>query len=107
MESPARNEHENAAGTFFDSFDGWAQLLKSHAPVPDPLPENSSATAVAAAPPAARPLDVEAQTWRPSRRPPMALLHVVDDGRDSGETIRLRGDALVIGGHDDLGQGGG
>ncbi|NDC54328.1 MAG: FHA domain-containing protein, partial [Planctomycetia bacterium] len=34
---------------------------------------------------------------RPILRPPLALLHVVDDGREDGETIRLRGEKLVIG----------
>jgi pSer/pThr/pTyr-binding forkhead associated (FHA) protein len=35
--------------------------------------------------------------FRPTRRPPMALLHVLDDGRDEGEVIRLRNNTLVIG----------
>lgn len=34
---------------------------------------------------------------RPSLRRPMALLHIVDDGRDDGEVVRMRGDTLCIG----------
>ncbi len=34
---------------------------------------------------------------RPLLRQPMALLHVVDDGREDGEVVRLRGDRVVIG----------
>ena len=100
MDSPTRQQPPPAAGAFFESFDGWAQLLKAHAspateaPAAAPLPPAASATNVAEAAPAD---GTEALPWRPGRRPPMALLHVVDDGRDSGETIRLRDDALVVG----------
>jgi len=41
--------------------------------------------------------DIETTAYRPSRRPPMALLCILDDGRDDGEWIRLRGDRIVIG----------
>jgi pSer/pThr/pTyr-binding forkhead associated (FHA) protein len=90
MESP-RDDSPVAAGTIFESFDGWAQLLKNHAASVDSLP------AAAPAPPRTIPTEAEARPWRPGRRLPMALLHVVDDGRDTGETIRLRDDTLAIG----------
>jgi pSer/pThr/pTyr-binding forkhead associated (FHA) protein len=35
--------------------------------------------------------------FKPSQRPPTALLHVFDDGADDGEIIRLRADRFVIG----------
>jgi hypothetical protein len=35
--------------------------------------------------------------FRPVHRPPMALLCVIDDGREDGEWLRLRGDEFVIG----------
>lgn len=35
--------------------------------------------------------------YRPTARPPMASLCILDDGRDDGEWVRLRGDRLVIG----------
>jgi len=106
-------------GPLFDSFDGWARLLRgaaasdagdSTAPpsttAPPPTADAMSAPAEAVAPaeaevpaeavvPAEPP--AEAVPWSPRRRPPMALLRIVDDGRDDGETLRLRGDSLVIG----------
>lgn len=102
MESPERTESSPTAGAFFESFDGWAQLLKSHQtpaagdPAAGRCPPADS-TAVMAAPPPTSTEDAGTVPWRPGRRPPMALLHVVDDGRDHGETIRLREDALVVG----------
>jgi hypothetical protein len=35
--------------------------------------------------------------FRPSLRPPMAVLVVFDDGGDEGQTVRLRGERFVIG----------
>src|SRR5580700_6162504 len=35
--------------------------------------------------------------FRPVRRPSMAVLTLLDDGRDEGELIRLRRDVTVIG----------
>lgn len=73
----------------FDSFDGWASVLRRSPPTV--APEAGIAVAAAVQPPA------EAPPWVPRRRPPMALLHAVDDGRDTGETLRVRGDTLVVG----------
>jgi hypothetical protein len=39
----------------------------------------------------------DTRVFRPSRRPPMALLCVLDDGSDEGELVRIRGPRLVIG----------
>jgi pSer/pThr/pTyr-binding forkhead associated (FHA) protein len=39
----------------------------------------------------------DATPFRPVRRPPMALLCIMDDGDDDGEWVRLRKDKLVIG----------
>jgi pSer/pThr/pTyr-binding forkhead associated (FHA) protein len=39
----------------------------------------------------------DAVAYRPTRRPPMALLCILDDGRDDGEWIRIRADRIVIG----------
>lgn len=39
----------------------------------------------------------KAQPFRPMQRPPMLLLCIVDDGRDTGELIRVRTPRLVIG----------
>jgi pSer/pThr/pTyr-binding forkhead associated (FHA) protein len=39
----------------------------------------------------------DTQPYRPTQRPPMALLTVLDDADTEGETIRIRGDSLIIG----------
>jgi pSer/pThr/pTyr-binding forkhead associated (FHA) protein len=44
----------------------------------------------------ARPVGA-AQIERPIQRPPMALLYILDDGKQEGERIRLRADRTVIG----------
>jgi pSer/pThr/pTyr-binding forkhead associated (FHA) protein len=38
-----------------------------------------------------------AQPFRPVFRPPVAVLEICDDGRDEGESIRIRGESLTIG----------
>jgi pSer/pThr/pTyr-binding forkhead associated (FHA) protein len=39
----------------------------------------------------------DATSYRPSLRPSMALLYVLDDGDDSGEIVRIRASSFVIG----------
>ena len=39
----------------------------------------------------------ETTSYRPSLRPSMALLYVLDDGEDSGEILRVRANSFVIG----------
>src|SRR5262249_12007525 len=41
--------------------------------------------------------DEDVVPYRPQQRPPMAVLCVLDDGKDDGEWYRLRGDRWVIG----------
>jgi len=74
----------------FDSFDGWARLLRGSTEVA------AADLRAEPAPPSPPPYD-EAPPWVPTRRPALTLLHVVDDGRDSGETVRLRDDVLLVG----------
>jgi hypothetical protein len=67
---------------------------------PPPLP--AAAMTARPAEPAAIPATVAVPgshiaPFKPTRRPPMALLHVFDDGADDGEVIRLRGERFVIG----------
>jgi hypothetical protein len=38
-----------------------------------------------------------AQPYRPTKRPPIALLTVLDDGESTGQVIRLRDDRFVVG----------
>ena len=89
-----RPDHSHAADphpatTLLESFDSWAQLLRRGESAVSRLPQSP--------PPVAAPTSPEAEPYRPTIRRPLALLHVVDDGRDDGETIRLRGDRIVIG----------
>lgn len=43
------------------------------------------------------PLEDDAATFRPVRRPPVAMLCVLDDGSDDGEWVRLRSGRIIIG----------
>ncbi len=47
--------------------------------------------------PAASPALSEARTERPTERAPMALLCILDDGRQDGEWVRIRTDRFVLG----------
>lgn len=47
--------------------------------------------------PKEQPADAGTIPFRPLRRPPLALLCILDDGRDDGEWVRLRADQVVIG----------
>lgn len=74
--------------TLLESFDSWARLLR-HGDAPEEQASAAAGLHVTEPP--------EALPYRPLLRRPLALLHVVDDGREDGETIRLRGDRLTIG----------
>lgn len=84
---PSAPAPHQTASTLLESFDSWAQLLR-HGP---------AAAVGPIASPSRPPTLPEAEPYRPTLRHPLALLHVVDDGRDDGETIRLREDRLTIG----------
>ena len=73
--------------TLLESFDSWAQLLR-HSDHAHAAHEPAQPTA---------PGHPEARAYRPILRKPMAILHVVDDGREDGESIRVRGEEVVIG----------
>jgi pSer/pThr/pTyr-binding forkhead associated (FHA) protein len=75
---------------FFEALDGLAHVLR------EPLPP-AVAAARSKQPPLPKAVAAEAAPFRPRLRDPLALLHVVDDGREDGEVVRLRGDRLVIG----------
>jgi pSer/pThr/pTyr-binding forkhead associated (FHA) protein len=70
--------------------------LKGRPPIPAPLP----AAAPAPPAPAPEPPPVAARSaspFRPTARPPIALLTVFDDGRTDGEVIRVREPCFLIG----------
>jgi len=81
---------------FFDTFDSIADVVRRppagdgrRLPGPPIVPGRDAEPD--AHPPAA------GHIFHPTIRRPMALLHVVDDGRDDGEIVRLRGDVTVVG----------
>jgi pSer/pThr/pTyr-binding forkhead associated (FHA) protein len=78
-------------GTLLETDDDIRQALRSN-------PPGQLATAKAAQPAAstARPTG-SASPYRPTQRPPTALLTVFDDGKGEGEVLRLRADRFVIG----------
>ena len=94
MHDERDDRHASTVG-FFESFDSVAHLLGRRA---DPHPRDAVPVAEA---PAAAGATHDAGAGRPIYRPtirrPMALLHVVDDGSEDGEIVRLRGDETVIG----------
>ncbi len=69
-------------GTILETDDDILQALRANAGVE---------LVAKAAPPAA------AKPYRPTQRPPIALLIVLDDGKSEGEVVRLRADRFVIG----------
>ena len=89
MNHPAKAGGPEPATTLLESFDSWAQLLRRGEP--------QRAQAITGGMPHGSPAVPEAAPYRPLLRRPLALLHVVDDGHEDGETIRLRADRLVIG----------
>jgi pSer/pThr/pTyr-binding forkhead associated (FHA) protein len=72
-------------GSLFESFDAWADLLRS---------VDATAGRQGPSPGGPRP---DALHYRPTLRSPMALVHVVDDGSEEGETFRMREGLLTIG----------
>src|SRR5439155_19569987 len=70
---------------------------------PDPAPRSPTLRAIDADE-EARPLRPavhlapgEIAPYRPTQRPPMALLCILDDGSDEGEIVRLRADKYTLG----------
>ncbi len=81
----------------FESFDGIAEALRQPPPVDQSIagdgPQNGHLLpqSLQVQPP------TDAISYRPLLRQPMALVHIVDDAREEGEIVRMRGDALGIG----------
>jgi pSer/pThr/pTyr-binding forkhead associated (FHA) protein len=83
--SPSSNQPEKAAppveGTRLESAEEIRRALQAR-----------RSPTVKEAPP-----EADTPTFRPTHRPPMALLCILDDGRDEGEWVRVRSDRLTIG----------
>ena len=79
------------AGTVLESID------ESFAPLgPDTTDLESPPRAFGPIPGSSR-REVVPSRFRPSLRPPMAILYAFDDGQDSAETVRIRVPSFVIG----------
>src|SRR5262249_6857798 len=89
---PSRQTEPDRPATLLETDDDIRQALQ-----PDSVSKADVTVAppTAAAPPAAPP--PVALPYRPTQRPLMALLTVLDDGESTGEVLRLRNDRFVIG----------
>lgn len=81
----------------FESFDGIAEALRQ----PSPVDQSIAADGLQNGHLSPQSLRVQSFTdaifFRPRLRQPMALVHIVDDAREEGEIVRMRGDTLEIG----------
>lgn len=80
------NESESDAAAVMLAVDSGTRVPASHPQLIEPEPAAHYGGPVPGVLP-----------FRPSFRRPMALLHVIDDGREGGEVVRMRGDRLVVG----------
>lgn len=96
---------EGPEGTMLESVEEVRRLIQAQQQRPATVREQAPA-ARAGSPPTVReqgpaaapaPAPPNAAPFRPIRRPPMALLTVLDDGREEGEVVRLRKDTFIIG----------
>ena len=83
---PQQPPDEERPGTLLESDEEIREAQKALKPGP--------AATAAKQPPSRRP---PANPYRPTVRPPMALLTVFDDGITEGQMIRVRGDRFIIG----------
>src|SRR4051794_8634273 len=77
-------------GTLLETDEDIRQALQSNPPGQPPAAKGRSA-------PKASPPTANASPYRPTLRPPAALLAVLDDGKGDGEVLRLRAERFVIG----------
>jgi len=75
--------------TVLESVEEIRAQIRGMSALKDPIDVPSSATAAGA--------EQDTTAYRPSLRPPMALLYVLDDGDESGEILRIRLNSFVIG----------
>jgi pSer/pThr/pTyr-binding forkhead associated (FHA) protein len=81
---------EEQPGTLLETDDDICRALQSNQP-------GQPAAAKGTAAPKIAPPTSSARPYRPTLRPPLALLTVFDDGKSEGQVIRLRADRFVIG----------
>lgn len=85
--SPPPPQPPERSGTLLETDDDIRRALLSN------KPGQPAASAPKPSPPAA----AKARLYRPTQRPPIALLTILDDGKGEGEVVRLRADCFVIG----------
>ncbi len=78
-------------GTVLESVEEIRAQIRALAEKPVDAPVTSSASTSTGA------SEADTAAYRPSMRPSMALLHVLDDGDDTGEVIRVRANSFLIG----------
>ncbi len=88
--SPLPPANSDRPGTLLETDEEILQALRNKLDV-ELVPLTVQPPAPAAKPPA------NAKPYRPTQRPPTALLIVLDDGKSEGEVVRLRTDRFVIG----------
>jgi pSer/pThr/pTyr-binding forkhead associated (FHA) protein len=79
--------------TVLESVEDIRAQIRALAEKPVDAPATSSASTSASAGAS----EADTTGYRPTMRPSMALLHVLDDGDDTGEVIRVRANSFVIG----------
>jgi pSer/pThr/pTyr-binding forkhead associated (FHA) protein len=84
-ETPADPERP---GTLLETDEDILKALQAQQPAQPPV------KSAAPTPPLLR---AQSNPYRPTQRPPIALLTVVDDGKSEGEVVRLRSDRFIIG----------
>jgi pSer/pThr/pTyr-binding forkhead associated (FHA) protein len=87
--SPQPPPEPERPGTLLETDEDIRQALQSNKP--------SKPTAKRAATPKIATTSSSARPYRPTLRPPIAVLTVFDDGKSEGEVLRLRADRFVIG----------
>ena len=92
------------ARTCLETDDDVLHALRANLGTPPPLFAPAAAPRGAALPATAQPPPLasadaraSAASYRPTLRPPMAVLTVFDDGKHEGEQIRLRGNRFIVG----------
>ena len=100
--SPRRTSYEDLRRTVAE-VEPIGRVVGSPPTSPLPPPAHESPTARPARKAVAEPAphgaggSPEVSVYRPTRRPPLAILHVLDDGLKTAELIRIRQGSFVIG----------
>ena len=84
-------------GTVLESVEEIRAQIRGAGAFKEPSAAPAAGTATATGPLTGMGGDQDTAAFRPTLRPPMAVLHVLDDGDDAGEIVRIRPNSFVIG----------